>query len=375
MRSVDDEGGLTMMTRRQLLRAAAAAAIFPGIAATSAGCSGTDRSEEQSLLIRGPLMGSGQPRDVLRDLVRCATLAANGHNTQPWRFHLEAERISISPDFSRRTPAVDPDDHHLWVSLGCAVENMVQAAGAAGKHADVEFADQAIHISLITYQSRRSPLLEAIFRRQCTRADYDGRPLPTEAMHRLASTVAEDGIELRLLTERAQIEAVLEYVTAGNSAQMRDPAFVSELKHWIRFNGEQALESGDGLFTRSSGNPESPSWLGAAMLGLFFNEKSENAKYVSQIRSSAGVAILTGARSDPASWINVGRAYERLALTMTMLGIRNAFVNQPVEVPAVRGQFAGWLGAPTRRPDLVFRFGTGPLLPYSLRRPVDHVIS
>jgi hypothetical protein len=26
----------------------------------------------------------------------------------------------ILPDLSRRCPAVDPDDHHLFVSLGCA---------------------------------------------------------------------------------------------------------------------------------------------------------------------------------------------------------------------------------------------------------------
>jgi hypothetical protein len=60
---------------------------------------------------------------------------------------------------------------------------------------------------------------------------------------------------------------------------------------------------------------------------------------------------------------------------MTTLGVRNSFVNQPVEVPAVRTQFAQWLGAPTRRPDLVLRFGKGPLLPYSLRRSVSQVIS
>lgn len=35
-----------------------------------------------------------------RDLVRYATLAANGHNTQPWRFRAENRAIDILPDFS-----------------------------------------------------------------------------------------------------------------------------------------------------------------------------------------------------------------------------------------------------------------------------------
>lgn len=64
--------------------------------------------------LRAPL--STNP--VLADLIRYATLAANSHNTQPWRFHPGGGKIDIRPDFARRTPAVDPDDHHLFVSLG-----------------------------------------------------------------------------------------------------------------------------------------------------------------------------------------------------------------------------------------------------------------
>ncbi|WP_292234764.1 hypothetical protein [Mesorhizobium sp.] len=52
----------------------------------------------------------------IRDLIRHATLAANSHNTQPWRFHAGDSVIDIPPDSSRRTPAVDPDDHHLMSS-------------------------------------------------------------------------------------------------------------------------------------------------------------------------------------------------------------------------------------------------------------------
>jgi nitroreductase len=69
----------------------------------------------------------------LKAFVRFATLAANGHNTQPWRFAIRESGVSILPDFSRRTPVVDPDDHHLFVSLGCAVENFLIAAEATGR--------------------------------------------------------------------------------------------------------------------------------------------------------------------------------------------------------------------------------------------------
>ena len=35
----------------------------------------------------------------LQELVRFATLAPSGHNTQPWRFRIERDRIDLLPDF------------------------------------------------------------------------------------------------------------------------------------------------------------------------------------------------------------------------------------------------------------------------------------
>jgi hypothetical protein len=75
-----------------------------------------------------------------------------------------------------------------------------------------------------------------------------------------------------------------------------------------------------------------------------------------------------------AHWIEVGRAYQRFALTATQLGLKHAFVNQPAEVPELRGQFASYLGIGDRRPDLIVRVGRAPAMPRSLRRPVEAVL-
>jgi hypothetical protein len=108
---------------------------------------------------------------------------------------------------------------------------------------------------------------------------------------------------------------------------------------------------------------------------MVFRTGGENDKYARQIRSSSGIAVFVSAKDDREHWVRAGRACQRFALKTTALGIANAFVNQPVEVPALRGEFARWLGlGADERPDLVVRFGHAPALPMSLRRPVDEVV-
>jgi Nitroreductase family len=363
-----------LLTRRTFIGNAALYAALSDFAMTTSACA-TDAGFGATLrALRSPLSEPVENGALLLELVRCATLAANGHNTQPWKFGLSPDVISIQPDLSRRTPVVDPDEHHLWVSLGCATENLVLAAAALGKHADVVFGTQEVHVALDNATPVRSPLVDAIFQRQCTRAEYDGQPMPTDVLHELTRAADRRGVRLLLLTERAKIEGVLDYVTQGNSAQIRNPAFVKELKNWIRFNEADALAAGDGLFSRLTGNPTLPRWLGNVMFSMLLSEKSENEKCAKQMRSSAGVAVFVGEHADPAHWFEVGRAYEYFALAATTLGVRTAFLNQPVEVPAVRTQFAQWLGLGAGRPDLLVRFGRGPQMPYSLRRPVAEVI-
>lgn len=317
------------------------------------------------------------PDPETKEFVRMATLAPNGHNTQPWKFRVDAERIEILPDMTRRTRIVDPDDHHLYVSLGCAAENLVLAAAAGGRAAEVtiETAEETrIGIDLPRATPVRSALYDAIPLRQSTRSLYDGQPVSSGDMALLEAAAREDGVSVLFFTDLADREAILDYVVEGNSAQMDDPAFVRELRDWLRFSPARAMKTGDGLFSACSGNPVMPDWIGGRVFPAVFRTATENEKYRAQARSSAGFAVFAGDRDDAEHWMRTGRSFERFALQATVLGIRTAHMNQPAEVPAVRTDFARWLGLSGARPDLVIRFGRAPAMPMSLRRPVDEVL-
>jgi nitroreductase len=320
--------------------------------------------------LRAPLI----PPD-LADVIRYATLAANSHNTQAWRFRLAKDAVDIMPDLARRTPVVDPDDHHLFVSLGCAATNLAIAAAASGRPGEImEAPDGAgLRYAFTSGAPRSDRLLAAIAKRQSTRAVYDGRAAAAADLATLQAAAATPGVNLVLVTARAEMARLRDLVITGNAAQLNDPAFMRELKQWIRFNPRSAIEMGDGLFAVASGNPALPTPLGRIAFDQLFSAASENDKYARQIDSSAGIAIFVGDEADPTHWMRVGQACQRFALEATALGLKLAFINQPVEVVRLRAELGRLIGV-TKRPDLVLRFGYGPNLPYAPRRPANSVV-
>ena len=338
--------------------------------------SSTDYDRIASGIRRRPSDWTGSHLDY-HELVRLATLAASSHNTQPWLFRIDNGSITILPDFSRRCPVVDPDDAHLFKSLGCAVENLVHAAGAQGHAVRVAYEDPANGIRIHLEPSRTSKggeLFHAIPTRQCTRTVYDGKPLTAETLKRLEEAGTGTGVRTVLLTARPQLETVTEFVTRGNRTQLNDPAFRKELVSWIRFNPGEAIRTGDGLSGRTSGQPALPRWLATLIIGAVLTPKGQSDADARNIRSSAAVAVLVTERDDSAAWVETGRAYERFALQATALGIRNAFINQPNEVRPIRSQFESWLGLQGGHALLIVRIGRAALAPYSLRRPIEDVI-
>lgn len=367
------------MRRRDILIGAGGALVLAGGAAvgwrSAVGSMGDFDAYTGGL--RAPM-----PADPdMADIIRYATLAANGHNTQPWRFRVGENTIDILPDISRATPVVDPDNHHLFVSLGCAAENLLIAATATGRPGllETDAGGERIRYSFSRAEARPHPLLAAIPRRQSTRAEYDGRSVPAadiEALRQFTEAPATEtpGVRLILLTDRARVSQVRDLIVAGNDAQMADAAFMAELKRWLRFNPRSAMASGDGLFSAASGSPVLPEFLGGLAFDTVVTAGAESDKYARQIDSSAGIAIFLAEREDKAHWIAVGRACQRFALAATASGLKHAFVNQPVEVARLRPELATLIGAGGMRPDIIMRFGYGPTLPFSPRRPVNAVL-
>ncbi|MFN8595086.1 MAG: twin-arginine translocation signal domain-containing protein [Anaerolineae bacterium] len=331
--------------------------------------------DQQVNLTQKPLEKNQSGPQQLRELVRYATLAANGHNTQPWKFAIQESTVEIHPDYARRLTIVDPQDRELWISLGCALENLLIAASAAGYASEVIYPDSTdvIRVRLTTDTPHASPLFEAIPLRQNVRSEYDGQLVNSHDLDQIQALMLEPGVSLRFATNQPDLAVVLDYVQQGNLNQYADRAFIAELIQWLRFTKKEALASLDGLYTLCSGNLEVPRWLGRMFVSGTTPQQQADID-AKKLRSSAGAVIVASESEDKVAWVRVGQVYERLALTLTRLNIQSAFLNQPIEVADVRDQFQSALGLGTARPQLLLRYGYASAMPRSLRRPVEQVL-
>src|ERR1700723_262070 len=125
------------MNRRSLL-ASGGGLVVAGVGASYLAVRNMGSMEEYNAAVAAARAALRQTPEI-RDFIRYATLAPSGHNTQPWKFRPGEGGVDILPDFSRRTPVVDPDDHHLFVGLGCSAETLAIAAGARGRPCEVAF--------------------------------------------------------------------------------------------------------------------------------------------------------------------------------------------------------------------------------------------
>ena len=314
------------------------------------------------------------------DLIRFATRAPSGHNTQPWKFTYNADRISIYPDYTRRLPVVDSDDHALFISLGCALENLLVAAHHFGYQtlASYNLADApTAHIKVKLVPSTledHSALFDAIMRRQSTRSEYTSAAIPERHLQKLAAAAADRDVICSIVVDKEQINQLTGLIKEGAVRQFNNSRFKAELLRWIRFDEKAANQTKDGLRAACMGNPTVPTWLGRLIFRYTVTARSEAEKAAKMAQSSAALLLFSVKRNDREAWVRLGQSFERVALQATALGIKHAHLNMPCEELIVREKLKNLMGFTTQEPLLLIRIGYADPLPYSYRRPVEAVV-
>jgi hypothetical protein len=324
----------------------------------------------------------GDSRARLRFLVTYATLAPSGHNTQPWRFVLHADAaLDLRADRRRALPVVDPADRALAIACGAALANIRIAAEALGEAIAVDLLPDPADRDLLARVRALGPhapfvtgprLLRAMTARRTSRFAYAPDPVPDTLRDEAIAAAARDGTaQLTWLDDAASRHAVALLVAEGDRIQMADPAFRHELAAWMR---SRHGASRDGISAAAFGMPDLLSSASALVVRTFDMGTGQAAHDQALAEGSPVLAILSTPGDTVTDWLAAGEALQRVLLALTAGGFTASFLNQPVEVAALRPRLAA-AAAVAGMPQILLRIGRGPKPLPAVRRPVAEVLA
>ncbi len=319
------------------------------------------------------------PEESILKIIKYAAKAPSGHNTQPWKFKTGIDSISILPDFRRALPVVDSDYHALYISLGCALENLIIAASQFNYETKIKIDcnENETFILIDLFESReiiKNGLFDYIVKRQVTRNNYNQLKIHDSVLSELFNNNTYEGIHVKLFINEAEIEKLKPYIIEGSNLQFSNKAFVKELVSWFRFSEKEVMRKGDGLWSASMGLPNMGRFIGSIVMKNFVSASSEAKRWVKLISASAGFALFMVEKNDPKHWIKLGQSFQRFGLKATRFHVSHAHVNMPCEELPVREKLIHDFQLKDLTPLLLIRFGNSKSLPYSFRRNINDLI-
>jgi hypothetical protein len=275
-------------------------------------------------------------------LVSAAVIAANPHNSQAWVFRTTPSSIDVFADRKRSTGALDPFDREMFVGLGCALENLLQAAPANGLRARVTLLPtpgQPVHAARVELSQgprRRAALYHAIPDRHTDRSAYKNKAVPASVLAQMAALAGGLG-DARVYwfssdADRARIGSLM--VDAAR-AITRDRQQSTDSFRWFRSSWDDIQKHKDGLTLDTQGLSAMTTAIAKLLPGS--DRKSGDKFWVDQTRkthtkTAAAYGIVAVPDStDNAQRITGGRLLERIHLWTAANGLSLQHMNQITE--------------------------------------------
>ncbi|HEX6106423.1 MAG TPA: nitroreductase family protein [Gemmatimonadales bacterium] len=311
--------------------------------------------------------------EQLHFLVRYAVLAPSARNAQPWRFTLNGDTVLLRADPERWQRVADPDQRELYLSLGCALENLLVAAEHFGfRHSTAYFPDPSDErlAAAVTFgpggvpSPERSGLtLQALLARRTAHGPFTDRALHVSELRALEQSARDGEVVVTFSEAPGRRHAVAALHERACEVLLGRDDYRRELAELV----------GQGNF----GMP----WPLAKVGRLALSRESiahwlERAELAS-IRSTPVLALISAPGDDHRAHLRSGQVLERLWLAATARGLGLQPASAAIELPETRVELAAVFGIGERLvPQELVRIGEtrGPRGFLTPRRPAGEVV-
>ena len=331
-----------------------------------------EASQEAWNIKESDFPSNSSAEEKLTFLLNYAILAPSSHNSQPWKLNVTNDSILVFADRSRRLQVADADQRELYISLGCALENLIVAADHFGYNSSVAYfpgdmdlvAKVALKPAANPSNSSRDPrLFSAILSRQTNRNPYEPRAISQADLGTIYRLSSDPDASIFITRDPAIKKSFLDLVVQANGIQYSDANYKSELGHWL----------GQGVM-----GPTGVQAKMAQLAVVFLDMGPEQTKKDAMlINSTPYLGFISTANNDSISSLKAGRTLERFWLAATALGISLHPMSQALEVQQTKAELAGLLpaGSGMMQVQQAFRLGYAePIKEHSIRRPLQEVL-
>ena len=314
--------------------------------------------------------------DVVRRIVELGCRAPSVHNTQPWRWRIDDNRIELRADRGRRLRVSDPDGRNLTISCGAALHHIQVAAAGLGRQALVERLPDPRDTDLLAVIDVGEPrtatpsdpdLLDALEQRVTDRRRFTSWPVPPERLDDLASLAQRWAARVLPLTGTAARAITEKLVDEAIEAQQLDPRFAAEQESWV------AHSTVDGVPPSALPRQTHP-----AERRDRFERRTEPVPSHGVVEATDGILAICTAHDTPLAWLDAGETLSALWLRATQAGFSLVPLSQVIEVEETRSELILKVFFDMAKPQLLVRIGwqevTRTPLPRTPRRPLDEVL-
>jgi nitroreductase len=305
-------------------------------------------------------------------LLRYAILAPSTKNSQPWAFSIQGNRIHLIADLTRGQALADPEKRELYISLGCALENLLVAAEHFGLgHAVAYFpvrrqgqlaATVTFETGGVPSQARAGATVHAIRARHNDNSVFRSVPVPEHLQARLMACCVEDDLKV-LLTDDRHFHRWIDALTIeADRTEFADPSYRRELASWI----------GQGVF----GEPRMLSRLEKVVVSQLDLGETVARRDHAIVESAPLLGVICASGDGHLAHLRTGQLFERIWLTATELGLSIHPMSQTMRHAELRSAVAELIPHPSWTPQHVFRVGFSSRSDerHTPRRPLEDVL-